>query len=333
MRMQPYYGLFMIALLMSPQGICRARAQQGAATAARTPLRADVEIQSTYQLGPGDQIVLQGPEAEEIVNKPFRIDPNGDVSIPMIGRVAAAGLSVRQLEDALKTRLSTLIKDPQIVVNVVEFRSQPVSVLGAVNQSGIQQLQGRKTLSEMISMAGGFRPDAGHTIKISRDAEWGRVPLRNATDDATGKFSTAEISVSDLLEARNPELNILIMPHDTITVPPAKLVYVIGDVKKSGGFILNQREHISVVQALAMAEGLGPTADTRHSRILRRNADETVPPKEIIVDLKGILAGKSEDIGLGGGDILYVPGSTGKKVGLRTAEAILQTASGVAIWH
>lgn len=313
--------------------ICPVKAQEAPAIAVPLTVGSALRPQSTYQLGPGDQIVLQGPEAEEIVNKPFRIDSNGDVSIPMIGRVPAGGLTVRQFEDALKLRLATIIRDPQIVVNVVEFRSQPVSVLGAVTQSGIQQLQGRKTLTEMISMAGGFRPDAGHTIKISRQVEWGRIPLQNATDDSTGKFSTAEISVSDLLEARNPDLNILIMPHDTITVPPAKLVYVIGDVKKSGGFVLNQREHISVVQALAMAEGLGPTADTRHSRILRRNADETVPPKEIIVDLKGILAGKSEDIGLGGGDILYVPGSTGKKVGLRTAEAILQTASGVAIWH
>jgi polysaccharide biosynthesis/export protein len=288
--------------------------------------------QSTYQLGPDDQLIFQGPVADDIVSKPFRIDPNGEMSIPMVGRLRAAGLTVQQFEDALNGRLAAFYKDPEIVVNVVEFRSQPVSVLGAVNQPGTHQLQGRKTLMEMISLAGGFRNDAGRSVTITRELQWGRLPLPNAKDDSSGKFSVGEISVQQLLEAKDPQANIAVMPRDVITVVPAQLVYVIGDVKRAGGFVLGERESMSVLQALALAEGLTNTADTKHARILHRTQNNATPT-EVAVDVKKLLRGNGEDPQLSGGDVLFIPGSNEKKAGIRTAETILQTASGIAIWH
>jgi polysaccharide export outer membrane protein len=110
------------------------------------------------------------------------------------------------------------------------------------------------------------------------------------------------------------------------------MVYVIGDVKHSGGFVLTERESMSVLQALSLAEGLNGTADARHARILRlkHDADQR---EELAVDVKDVLNGKKPDVALRGDDILFVPGSTGKKASLRAIEAAIQTGTGLAIWR
>ena len=291
-----------------------------------------MHVPSTYTLGPNDQISFLGIDAEEIVNRQFRIDPEGDVNLPMVGRLRAAGLTIRQFEEVLNKQLSTYVREPHIVVAITEFRSQPVSVVGAVKAPGIYQLQGQKTVVEMISLAGGFREDAGNTIKITRELEWGKIPLGNASIDPGHKFSVAEVRIKEILEARNPQENILMMPHDVITVPRGELIYVIGDVKKAGGFILTERSNISVLQALSMAEGLGNTANTSHSKILRLESGQE-QRTEIALNLKKILDGTSNDVPLQAGDILFVPGSAAKKVGVRTVEAMVQVGTGIAIWR
>jgi polysaccharide export outer membrane protein len=196
----------------------------------------------------------------------------------------------------------------------------------------VHQVEGHKTLLEMISMAGGIRPDAGYSIRITRQVEWGCLPLPGATIDASGRFSVAQVNLQEIMNAKTPEDNIQILPHDVISVPKAELVYVTGDVKKSGGFVLGERKTISVLQAVSLAEGLGPTPDPRHAKILRLNpgADERT---EIPVDLKKILQGKGGDVPLQGNDILFVPDSTGKRVALRVMEAAISTGTGLAIYH
>jgi len=87
-----------------------------------------------------------------------------------------------------------------------------------------------------------------------------------------------------------------------------------------------------VLQAIALAEGLTSVADSKHARILHRVANNAAP-KDVSIDVKRILRGDGGDPSLGGGDVLFIPGSTGKKAGFRSAETILQTASGIAIWH
>jgi polysaccharide biosynthesis/export protein len=292
-----------------------------------------MNVPSTYTLGPNDQIAFWGIDADEIVNKQFRIDPEGDINLPMVGRLHAAGLTIRQFEESLNKQLSTYIREPHVVVAITEFRSQPVSVLGAVKSPGTYQLQGRKTVVEMVSLAGGFREDAGNTVKITRELEWGKIPLSNASIDPLGKFSVAEVRIKEILEAKNPEDNILMMPDDVITVPRAELVYVIGEVNKAGGFILTERSNMSVLQAVSMAEGLGRTANASHAKILRLEPGQEQQRTEVAVNLKKILDGTSNDVPLQAGDILFVPGSTAKKAGARTLEAVVQAAVGAAIWR
>jgi polysaccharide export outer membrane protein len=290
------------------------------------------QVRSTYLLGPEDELQISGPELEELSTKTVRVDGEGDIQVPLVGRVHVAGLTVQQAEQQLNTKLGMYIKHPQAALDVKELRSQPASILGAVNSPGVHQVEGHKTLLEMISLAGGVRADAGYSIRITRQLEWGCIPLPGATLDVSGKFSVAQVKLQDIMEAKTPEENIQIFPHDVISVPKAELVYVAGDVKKSGGFILGERQTMSVVQAIAMAEGLGQAPDSKHAKIMRLNPG-TDQRSEIPVDLRAILQGKATDVPLQGNDILFVPDSTGKKAALRIMEAAIQTGTGIAVYR
>jgi len=285
-------------------------------------------------LGPDDEVEIYGPELDELTNKPARINGDGYIQVPLIGSVHLAGLSIREAEQELDKRLSAYIRQPRTALNMKELRSQPVSILGAVNSPGVHQVQGRKTLLEMLSLAGGIRSDAGYSVRITRQQQWGCIPLPNVTVDPSGAFSVAEVNLKDILDAKNPEENIAIMPHDVISVPKAEMIYVIGEVRRSGGFVLGEHESMSVLQALSLAEGLSATADARHAKILRPSGNAgSSQREEIAVDVKGILTGRTGDVSLRGDDILFIPGSMGKKTALRAIEAAIQTGTGLIIWR
>jgi polysaccharide export outer membrane protein len=134
------------------------------------------------------------------------------------------------------------------------------------------------------------------------------------------------------MEARNTAANIRVMPHDLITVPKAKVFYVMGEVRKSGGFTLEQKDSVSIVQAIALAEGTTPNAAKQRALILRQVAG--APRRtEIQVNLDKIIAGKTEDVSLLPDDILYVPNSVMKSIRARAIETAVSTASGVLIWR
>src|SRR5437868_1385987 len=193
-------------------------------------------IDSGYVLGPGDQIAIRVVNFEEINDKPISIDLSGSIRLPMVGRIPVSGLTIEQVASEISKRLETYVKYPDVSVSVTEFRSQPVSVIGAVKNPGVQQVQGQKTLVEMLSAAGGLdSTTAGSTLKVTRRLEWGPIPLPGAGNDSTNQFSVAQINVKSLLEAKNPEENILVKPYDVISVPRGDTVYVIGEVLKAGG--------------------------------------------------------------------------------------------------
>ncbi|MFN7933213.1 MAG: polysaccharide biosynthesis/export family protein [Bryobacteraceae bacterium] len=295
-------------------------------------LFADGTAPAAYVLGPDDQVRIWALGLEPEFDKPLRIDSNGQLDLPLIGSIAAGGLTVDQLRTQVSKRLEAQVRHPVVSISVVEFGSQPVSILGAVNNPGVHQLRGRRSLAEVISLAGGLRTDAGYVIKISREIRQNAVPVPSAKLDATGQYSVAEIRVNQILEATNPEQNILIRPHDVITVPPAEMVYVLGAVRKPGGFPLRERESISVLHALSLAEGFGPTPAPQDTVILRKTEGAT-DRRQIALDLKKILAGRSPDVLLQAEDVLLVPTSTGKRVAARTLEAIVQAGTGIVIWR
>ncbi len=284
-----------------------------------------------YLLGPGDLISLHVLDLEDVSEKPVRIDPSGSIDLPLIGRVTATGLSIEQLRETLSKKLTKYIESPQVAINVLEYHSQPVSVLGSVNNPGIQQLQSPKRLLDVISVAGGLKADAGNKLTITRQSHWGLLPLPNAHPDSSGQFSIAEVSLDSLTKSQNPIENIFVFPNDTISVPKAEIVYVLGQVKRSGGFPLNSHDSISIIKALALAEGLDHDASPRKARIVRGGELASNNAKEIPVNIQLILEGKAPDLQLNANDVLFIPNNAAKSATRKAVETALQMATGVAI--
>jgi polysaccharide biosynthesis/export protein len=315
-----YIATIVMAALIPVQTIASAEAALGPTNEERS-----------YVLGANDRITVRCLNADEFPPSPIRIDGDGQVTLPFVGRIRLAGLTVSEAEGQLTSQLSKFILRPQVALNVVESHSQPVSIFGAVNSPGAYQLEGRKTLAEILSMAGGLRKDAGRTLKLTRRREWGSISLPSVARDATGNFTVAEVDIEELVRGNAPAANIEVRPHDVISVPAAELVYVIGQVRKPGGFTMSGRGDFTVLQALSMAEGLDRTAAPKKASILRKS------PKsgriEIPVNLQSVLSGRAPDVVLQADDVLFVPDNIAKSAGMRTLDAIIQTTTGVVIYR
>jgi polysaccharide export outer membrane protein len=288
----------------------------------------------SYILGPDDGISVNVVDLAELDAKTVgivRVDHQGNIRLPLAGRIEASGLTIEGLEKEIAKRLSTTMNDPEVVVAVVEYRDHPVSILGAVRSPGVYQVTGTKTLFEVLSLAGGLNPDASNRIKITRPAAAGPLPLPNASYDQSHTYSTAELNIRSVMEAKTPQDNIVVLANDVITVPKADMVYIIGAVHKSGGFALSEREEISVLQAVSMAEGLDKVASAKKAKILRQSTTGG-ERTEVAVDVEKILAGKAKDVSLQANDILFVPNSMAKSASMRALEAAIQTGTGMAIW-
>jgi polysaccharide export outer membrane protein len=287
-----------------------------------------------YVLGPDDVISIRVPGLDEFNSNTnaIRIDPNGDVRLPLLGKVHAAGLTVDHMEEQLTAKLVRFMNQPDVTIMVTEFASRPVSVLGSVKNPGVHQLGGRRTLLEVLSLAGGIDDTAGNAIRITRRTEMGPLPLPQVKMDVTGGFYVGEVDVRSLLEARNPASNIDVLPNDVITVPKGDLVYVIGAVRRPGGFILNQEKQMSLLQALSLAEGLDKLASARSARILRPGA-VGAPRVEIRVDVKRILEGSASDVTLDPNDILFIPDNKARSASMRALDAAVQMTTGLVIWR
>ncbi|MDQ2775345.1 MAG: polysaccharide export protein [Acidobacteriota bacterium] len=298
------------------------QAEQANASAAAVP-------RDEYRLGPEDQITITVRFADELNNKTVPIDSAGYINIPFAGRVSAAGLTVAELQTSLAKKLTPYFAAPQVVINIAQYGSKPVAVMGEVHNPAVHQLRGRETLMQLLSASGGLTQEAGSKLEITRQMVWGELPLPNARVDSSGTSSTVEVDLSALLSGNESE-NILLCSNDTVTVPRAKLIYVLGEVHKPGGFPLHETETASVLQALALAEGPLGTASTEHARILRMQSNGV--RQEIPVNLRNILEREQPDISLKPEDVLYLPNSKAKSATLRAVEAAIQMGTGVVVW-
>lgn len=311
----------------------RPPASAGVVPGAPLAAKAAGPASSAYVLGSGDQLSLHVQDMDEIADKPIRIDPDGGLDLPLIGHMQAAGLTLAQFRAALTDRLRKYITDPQVAANLVANQSRPVSVIGEVNTPGIHQLSGPRNLIEMISEAGGVKSDAGPRVIVTRQADRGVLPLAGAATDETGAYSTASLSLDDLMASKNPAANILVEPDDVISIPKGDVVYVVGSVVRPGGFPLDSHATISLLQAVSLAQGIKPEAAQGSAKILRQTEGASGgKPEEIPVDVKKIFAGKSPDVLLRANDILFIPTSAIKQGSHRAIDAVLQVATGVIIY-
>ncbi len=237
-------------------------------------------VPATYLIGPGDEIAVNVSNVNELNGRrTYRVDPQGNVDMPMVGTLHVSGQAVTEIRAEIVVSLKAYVYEPQVSVEISQFGSQAVSILGAVNEPGVHQLEGRKSLLEVLAMAKGLRADASNDVHITRQAQRGGIPVPNARLDESRGFYTANINIKSLIEAKDPQSNISIQPDDVVTVSLADLVYVVGAVTRPGGFPLNQRRDISALQALSLAGGFSEKASAKKARIIRPTGDKD--PQEI----------------------------------------------------
>jgi len=289
-----------------------------------------------YRIGPYDLVDISVFEAPEL-NRTVRVSAGGEVSLPLLGGVQAAGLTPQELERVLQELLRRrYMKDPHVSVFVREMESHPVSVFGAVTKPGVYQIRGTRTLIEVLSLAQGLAEDAGDTVLVMRGRSPTPQALAEEGGDAAGGAeaaagNNASINLKDLLESGDTRYNVPVHPGDIVKVARAGVVYVVGEVKKPGGFVLRNNENISVLQALALAEGLSRTAAKSHARIIR--TDPEGRRSAVPINLDKVLAGKAADPFLAPNDIVFVPNSAARSAFFRGLEATVGTLSGLIIYR
>ena len=268
------------------------------------------ERDSSIQLGIGDLVEMTVYEVPDLTTK-TRISSGGDVYCPLIGPTHVAGLTPEEAAKLIERRLSAFLKDPYVSLFVIEYASQGASLLGEVAKPGVYPVMGEQHLFDLISASGGLTEKAGHSVTITHRSDPDNpvtVPLsRNLSD--------------------NPQSNIKVFPGDTIVVRKADIVYVVGDVGRPSGLLMDAGG-LTILQAVALAGGTTRTAKLSGAKILHKGqAGMTETP----VDLKKILQAKAPDVPLQANDILVVPSSSGKILAGRTLEAAMQAATLVSV--
>lgn len=327
-RIGPTFTAVLIACISA--GLSRGQSPQPVSSTAVAPSPISVGKGTTapgnYILGPGDEIVIRATNAPDISDKPTRLDQNGVLNMPMIGRVHAGGLTVEQLEGELVRRLGVILVSPEVAVTVTDYKSQPISIFGEVMTPGVHQLEEGQRLVEILAQAGGVKDDAGPTVRITRRLENGRIPLPGAADDASGQFSVADVQIKPLVAAKTPEKDIPLKPFDIISIPKADFVFIAGDVPKAGGIPLTDGRTISLTEAISVSGGISKTSAPQKAKILRV-VEGTPKHDQIPVDVAKIMNGKAEDIQLQAGDVLLIPGSAAKAASTRAVEAAVQAGT------
>jgi polysaccharide export outer membrane protein len=291
-----------------------------------------------YIIGPDDLLNLYILDVPEL-SRDYRVTATGTVTLPVLAKpLNAAGLTLSQFSERLSAELKAqgLVSDPHVTLSVVQSRLHSIAITGAVKRPQIYAVFTQTTLLDVLSQAEGLADDAGNIAVVSRGdiglraSQPGDTPRSPQQDQAV---DTVTIDLKRLLESGNPSLNLRIYPGDRIMVPRAGVVYVVGAVNKPGGFTMRASSHgMTVLQALALAEDAKTTALQSQTVIIRNDPEAPEGRKQIPVDLKGILRGKSPDPVLQAEDILFIPDSAAKRALHRGIESIVQAATGVAIF-
>lgn len=267
---------------------------------------------SSLRLGVGDLLEITVYNVPELTTK-SRVGSNGDIYLPLIDYVHVQGKTLEETQALIEQRLTDggFLKNPHATVFVAEYASQTASLLGEVVKPGVYPVLGQRRLFDLISAAGGFTDKAGKSVTVTRRLQPDKlvtVPLARNLADV-------------------PESNVEIYPGDTITIPKADIVYVVGDVGRPSGFLMDNG-NLTVLQAIALAGGTSPNAKLNDVRIIRKSAEGV---HETPVPLKKMLQAKSPDVPMQADDILFVPTSTGKILAGHTFQAALQAAAAVSI--
>jgi polysaccharide export outer membrane protein len=265
-------------------------------------------------IGGGDLLRISVFGAVES-DQEVRVDPDGNASLNFLGSVHLAGLTASQAQSLIAKKLEDggFYTHPQVTVFAKEYATQGVSVLGEVQKPGVYPLLGSRRLFDVLSMAGGTSAKAGRIVSITRRDHPESPRSVSLSNDAS----------------ESAKSNIEVFAGDTVVVSRAGVVYVVGDVNKPSGVVMDNGTDMTVLQALAVAGGTNATAALNKAKLIRKTPNG---PQEMPLALKDMLASKVPDLRLQAEDIIFVPNSAAKTAGRRTLEAIIQSATGLAIY-
>jgi len=274
-------------------------------------------------VGFNDLLAVSVYDAPEL-SRTIRVGADGYIRLPMLKqRVKADGLHPADLEIAIAEALrqEQILVEPFVTVTIAEYHSRPISVAGAVKMPLVFQAESAVTLLEAVARAQGLREDAGREILVSRS---------QPGPDGKSVMLTRRVSVRGLIDDADPDLNLQLIGGEEIRVPEISKVYVMGNVKKPGAFPVQDGFDTTIMQMLALAEGLMPFA-SRQAFIYRREASGD--KNEIPVPLDKIMKRQAPDVTLTANDILYIPDNHGKRLGIAALEKVLMfgAAAGTAM--
>jgi polysaccharide biosynthesis/export protein len=271
-----------------------------------------VDPSSLVKLGPGDLVEVSVYNVPELATK-ARVSNSGDLYLPLIDYVHVQGLTQEEAQALIEKRLEGggFVRAPHVTIFVDEAESQGVTVLGEVSKPGIYPDVVDHKLYEVISEAGGFTASASRKIAIIRPGKSEPIHIdlpRNLADDLSG--------------------NADVLPGDTITVPRAPIIYVVGDVGRPSGLLVDNGS-LTVLQAIALAGGINHTAKMGGVRIIRKTPSGMT---ETRLQLKKMLEARAADVPLQADDILFVPISGIREAAARTVEAAVTAATAVSVY-
>jgi polysaccharide export outer membrane protein len=289
-------------------------------------------------LGAGDLIHVEVFDVPEL-SRDVRISVSGEIGFPLVHeRIRATGLTPFQLEQKIQELLiqNGLVSHPQVSVFVKEQNSQPVAIIGSVARPMTYQVLRPTTLLELIANAGGITDNAGTVILITRPTQKEVVRPISGTPNGSSDsgVQTIRIQLQDLLTTGDTAFNIPVFGGDTVNVPPAGIVYVLGrGIAQPGGYVLQSRgQEITVLKAVALAHGLAGFSKPNDALIYRMSP-KTGEREAIPVHIKQIENNKSEDVTMKSNDILYVPDNLGLKIAARAAEAAVSIGTGILVYR
>ena len=280
----------------------------------------------TQPVGPDDLLALSVYDSPELT-RTVRVDADGNIRLPMLkDPVQVRGMVPSQLESAIAKALTkgNVLVDPIVTVTIVEYQSRPVNVVGAVKNPLVFQATRPIPLLDAIARAGGIREDAGSDIVVSKEVMRDGKPAR----------ITQTIPVRKLIDNADPALNVMLHGGEEVLVPEALKIYVVGNVKKPGAYPVRNDEETTILQLLALSEGLTPYS-AKIAYVYRRSPGGS--KTEVPVPLSKIMKRQSPDVPLQANDILYIPDNNGKRLTAETLDRIAglgtATATDYIIFH
>ena len=306
-----------------------------------------------FRVGSGDVLMIEVFDVPEL-SREVRVSDAGFISLPLLPvRIQVNGLTNAQVEEKIAELLQAngLVSHPEVSVSIKEQHSQPITVVGAVKSPQVLQANRPIRLLEALSDAGGIADDAGSTVLVTRQAKKQLPSVANPEPQADGapnlnasasqvasnppsdatQSETTAINLFDLLDRDDPRANVPLQAGDVVAVPRAGIVYVVGAVNHPGGFVLqSDRNRMSVLKAIALAQGTAPAAKLSDAVVLRKDP-ATGATKEIPVNLKRVMQRKDEDAALLPNDVFFVPDSAGKRMLHTMGAAAMSMTTGVAI--